>query len=40
MSQPWLELAILGSQAVREECGQLLLEHERAALGLSYAIST
>ena len=40
MSQPWLELAILGSQAVRVECGQLLLEHERAALGLSYAIST
>ena len=40
MSQPWLELAILGSQAGRVEHGQRLLEREHAALELSYAIWT
>ncbi len=40
MRQPLLELAILGSRAGRVECGQQLLEHERAALELSYAIWT
>ena len=40
MSQPWLELAILGSQVGHVGCGQQLLEHEHAALELSYAIWT
>ena len=40
MSQPWLELTISGSPADRVERGQRLLEHEHAALELSYAIWT
>ena len=40
MRQPLLELAILDSQADREERDQRLLERERAALELSYAIWT
>ena len=40
MSQPWLELAILGSQADREVRGQRLLEREHAALEPFYAIWT
>jgi len=40
MSQPWSELTISGSPADRVERGQRLLEHEHAALELSYAIWT
>ena len=40
MSQPWLELATMGSQVGRAECGQRSLGHERAALELSCAIWT
>ena len=40
MSQPWSELATLGSQADRVVRGQRALDRERAALELSYAIWT
>ena len=40
MSQPWLELATMGSQAGRVECGQRSLGHEHAALEPSCAIWT
>ena len=39
-SQPWLELAILGSQVDRVARDQRALGRERAALELSYAIWT
>ena len=38
MSQPWLELATMGSQVGRVTCGQRPLGHERAGLELSCAI--
>ena len=40
MSQPWSELAILGSPVGHVERGQQLLEHEHAALEPFYAIWT
>ncbi len=40
MSQPWLELATMGSQAGHVECGQQSLGHELAALEPSCAIWT
>ena len=40
MSQPLLELAMMGSQVGRVECGQQALGRERAAPEPSYAIWT